>query len=991
MMKSLLMKSVLGVLVVLGAGAAGRAELKLVANFDSLTGTPDGQACNGVLGGFIDTESENTGNSSLATVGGSVTMSVIGHSSGTLARAIGVGSITNAIEAGETGVAFFRFMMTTGGTVRTHLGLIADTTTNPINSARTSDPETVPAGVRLVDNGNGFDLVTLDGATVLKAGLARSQWYNVWLVANHEADTFDLYVSAADGPAGAATLPNPEDLVKAAIPFAVTDAGALNGLIFANPISPTGSGQATRIYVDEIWWDGDEGLWKPTMAGRPSPANEQSDVPRDVILSWTPAESAVGHNVYFGTSPDDVAAATVDNPLDVLVSAGQDANTFDPPGLLALGQVCYWRVDEIDAAPDTPAFKGAVWSFTVEPVSYPIQNIQATASSFSEDMGPEKTVDGSGLDANDLHSVEQTDMWLSAVGGPQPTWIQYEFDGVYKLDRMLVWNYNQLLEPAFGFGAKNVTVEYSTDGVTWTALGEVEFVQAPGKATCTADTVVGFQGAVARYVKLTINSNWGGLLTGLSEVRFFYIPVVAREPVPAAGQTGVGLDAVLSWRSGREAASHQVAFSTDQQAVIDGNAPIQTVDESRFDPGALELGTSYYWAVTEVNDAATPAVWPGAVWDFTTREYLVVDDFESYNDEENVGTRIYETWIDGWTTQDNGSTVGNWEPPFAERVIVHGGAQAMPMDYNNIDAPFYSEAYREFSPVQDWTVRGADTLRLWVRGYPVSFQEDGVITMSGAGHDIWDNADDFRFAHQPFSGNGSITVKVESIVNTHNWAKAGVMIRESLEADSKFAYMVVSAAQGVSFGWRPVTAGTCDSASQAGVAAPQWVKLTRTGDVFTAQYSADGQTWTDVKNADGTVASTTISMPGSIYIGLCVTSHNSAATTTAEFSGAAVSSGPVGSWQVTAIGDDPQSANSPGDLYVTVQDSANKTATAVHPTAVTMAEWTEWKIPLSDFAGVNMTKVKRLYIGVGDRANPTADGTGRTFIDDIAFGRPVAP
>jgi regulation of enolase protein 1 (concanavalin A-like superfamily) len=700
----------------------------------------------------------------------------------------------------------------------------------------------------------------------------------------------------------------------------------------------------------------------------------------------------VGHNVYFGTSRDDVAAATVDNPLGVLVSAGQDANTFDPPGLLALDQMCYWRVDEIDAAPDAPVFKGEVWSFRVEPASYPVRNIQATASSSSEEMGPEKTVDGSGLDANDLHSVEQTDMWLSAMGGPQPTWIQYEFDGDYKLDRLLVWNYNQMLEPVFGFGAKNVTVEYSTDGAAWTTLGEVEFVQAPGKATCRADTVVDFHGAVARYVKLTINSNWGGFLNGLSEVRFFYIPVAAREPVPAAGQTGVGVEAALSWRSGREAASHQVSFSTDPQAVIEGNAPVQTVNENRIDPGPLELGRTYYWKVTEVNDAETPAFWPGDVWNFTTTEYLVVDDFESYDDEQDTGTRIYETWLDGWTTGDNGSTVGNWEPPFAERVIVHGGAQAMPMDYNNLDAPFYSEAYREFAPVQDWTVCGADTLRLWVRGYLVSYREEGgVITMSGAGHDIWDSADDFRFAHRPFSGNGSITVKVESIVNTHNWAKAGVMIRESLDADSKFAYMVVSAAQGVSFGWRPVTAGTCSSVSQAGVAAPQWVKLTRTGDVLTAQYSADGQTWTDVKNADGTVASTTISMAGSIYIGLCVTSHNSAATTTAEFSNAAVSSGPAGSWQVTAIGDDPQWANSPGDLYVTVQDSANQTATVVHPTLVTTDEWTEWRIPLSEFAGVNMTRVKTLYVGVGDRANPTPGGAGRIFIDDIGFGRPAVP
>ena len=112
--------------------------------------------------------------------------------------------------------------------------------------------------------------------------------------------------------------------------------------------------------------------------------------------------------------------------------------------------------------------------------------------------------------------------------------------------------------------------------------------------------------------------------------------------------------------------------------------------------------------------------------------------------------------------------------------------------------------------------------------------------------------------------------------------------------------------------------------------APQWVKLTRTGNAFTAQYSADGKTWTDIKNADGTVVSTTVAMTGTVYIGLCVTSHNAAATTTAELSGAATTGGVTGAWQVAAIGDDPQTANSPRDLYVTVQDSAGKTATATN-------------------------------------------------------------
>ncbi len=82
------------------------------------------------------------------------------------------------------------------------------------------------------------------------------------------------------------------------------------------------------------------------------------------------------------------------------------------------------------------------------------------------------------------------------------------------------------------------------------------------------------------------------------------------------------------------------------------------------------------------------------------------EDFESCNDAEGEGTRIYETWIDGYTDGTNGSTIGNFDPPFAECTIVHGGRQSMPLDCNNVNLPYYSEAYREFSPRQDWTAHG---------------------------------------------------------------------------------------------------------------------------------------------------------------------------------------------------------------------------------------------------------------------------------------------
>jgi hypothetical protein len=173
------------------------------------------------------------------------------------------------------------------------------------------------------------------------------------------------------------------------------------------------------------------------------------------------------------------------------------------------------------------------------------------------------------------------------------------------------------------------------------------------------------------------------------------------------------------------------------------------------------------------------------------------------------------------------------------------------------------------------------------------------------------------------------------------------------------------------------------------VVAPQWVKLIRKGDVFTAQYSADGKAWLDLKNTDGTLASTTVAMTNPVYVGLCVTSHNVGATTTAVMSGAATTGAVTGgSWQVLAIGNDPQAANGPGDLYVTVQDSAGKTAKATNPTAVTSADWVQWKIPLSSLTGVNLKSVKKLMIGVDNRASATK-GAGMLYLDDIGFGHPA--
>ncbi|MHC4489902.1 MAG: discoidin domain-containing protein, partial [Planctomycetota bacterium] len=396
------------------------------------------------------------------------------------------------------------------------------------------------------------------------------------------------------------------------------------------------------------------------------------------VFMWTDNPDYVPTDAdYRNAERPSAGAATNPGPAN---EATQSAASYAVPQRLDFNKTYYWRVDEVNGPPDFTVHKGDVWQFTVEPFAYPIENIIATASSqLSEDTGPQKTIDGSGLDENDLHSIEEADIWLSSMTGPQPTWIQYEFDQVYKLHQMWAWNHNTPVEPVFGFGIKDATIEYSVDGVDWTTLGTThEFARAPGAAGYAANTTIGLSGAVAKYVKITANSNWGGIVPqySLSEVRFFYIPICAREPSPDSGATDVDPDVVLSWRAGREAVTHDVYVSTDEQAVIDSTAPVAIVAETSYGPLSLNLGITHYWKINEVNEAESPAAWESNIWSFTVADFIAVDDFESYNDldpDDPESKRIFNVWLDGYEVPTNGSLVGYENAPFCEQTIVHGG------------------------------------------------------------------------------------------------------------------------------------------------------------------------------------------------------------------------------------------------------------------------------------------------------------------------------
>jgi regulation of enolase protein 1 (concanavalin A-like superfamily) len=152
----------------------------------------------------------------------------------------------------------------------------------------------------------------------------------------------------------------------------------------------------------------------------------------------------------------------------------------------------------------------------------------------------------------------------------------------------------------------------------------------------------------------------------------------------------------------------------------------------------------------------------------------------------------------------------------------------------------------------------------------------GVFTIIGNGADIWTAADEFQFVYQPASGDCDIRARVVTQQNTHVWAKAGVMIRETLNANSSEVTTAVTPGSGVTFVKRTATGASSTSTTTAGITAPQWVRLVRTGSTFTSSYSPDGATWT-------TLGSTNITMATSVFIGLPVCSHADGTNCTATF------------------------------------------------------------------------------------------------------------
>jgi hypothetical protein len=504
-----------------------------------------------------------------------------------------------------------------------------------------------------------------------------------------------------------------------------------------------------------------------------------------------------------------------------------------------------------------------------------------------------------------------------------------------------------------------------------------------------------------------------GAATHKGEVWSFTTEGAVSGPNPADGAIDVKPSVVLKWIAGAVAASHDVYFGSDADAVKNATKASpeykgpKAIGEESYTPGKLIFNTTYYWRIDEVNAASTDSPWEGNVWSFTTGDFFVIDDFEDYDASEN---QIWYAWHDGlgygapgtanyFAGNGTGASVGDeTTPSYTEETIVHGGGKSMPVNYDNNKQGYsqYSEVELKLADQQDWTEQGVAELSLWFRAYPASvgtFVESpaGTFTMTASGADIWNvnsvEADEFHFAYKTLTGAGSIVAKVQSVDNTNGWAKAGVMIRESLSPDSAHAFACITPSNGVASQGRLSTGGVSLNTNQTGITAPYWVKLERSvSGNFTVSHSANGSTWQPVTGA----TAQNIPMGSNVYIGLALTAHDAALTCQAVFSNVTTTGNVSGQWSNQDIGI---LSNDTEPLYVAVSNSAGNPAIVVHddPAAAQIDTWTEWVIPIQTFAdqGITLTDVDRIAIGLGTRGNTTvAGGSGKMFIDDIRLNQP---
>jgi hypothetical protein len=561
----------------------------------------------------------------------------------------------------------------------------------------------VPGAMGPGDIGKAGNVTPPDGATDVVAPLL--QW-----TAGAGAQGHNLYFGTNPAPGDAEFIgPQPKNLT----------------MYWHQPGLTPGTTYYWRI--DEVQADGTVvvgDVWSfstpPATAYDPVPCDGMKWIETDAELTWAPGFDASSHDVYFGTDETAVADGAGGT------FKGNQGNDSYIPDALAPDTTYYWRVDEIDTS-DTK-HTGQVWSFTT------LGTVPA----------------GAGLKA---------EYYIWSGTGPPAQAVAFSTLQLTRIDPTVDFNWGDPGSPDASLGENNFAARWTgeietpvTTGYTFSTntddgvrvwVDNQLIIENWTDHSATVNTSDPIELSAGRHsIRMEYYENTGGAVAQLYwESPCFereIIPAIALSPplrasapTPPNGAVDVTQAPTLGWDAGSKAVQHDVHFGMDEDAVANATTTTTGVYRGRqsaasYSPGTLQWDTTYYWRIDEVNNLNPDSPWVGSVWSFTTADFVIVDDFEDYNDF--TPDRVWQTWRDGYGYSEpppgyagngTGSQVGNDDSPFTEQTIVHSGLQAMTFRYTNDGSTgkaMYSETEREWAVPQNWTQNGVKALTLWFYG-----------------------------------------------------------------------------------------------------------------------------------------------------------------------------------------------------------------------------------------------------------------------------------
>jgi len=435
-----------------------------------------------------------------------------------------------------------------------------------------------------------------------------------------------------------------------------------------------GFGAAGDLFVDEVRILDAEGGGQYPYALSPVPEDGTLYLDTWVSLGWRAGDSAVSHDVYIGDSLDEVN----------------------------------------DGVPGAPGFQGNQAETSLL-LGFP-------GFAFPDGLVPGTTYYWRIDEVNDAdpNSPWRGDVWSFSIP-PKTAYAPDPADGAEFVDP------DANLRWTGGYGAKLHTIYF---GDTFEDVNIATGGAMSGTATYKPPSPFDVEKVIYWRV-----DEFDGIDTHKGDIWAFTTPGAVGNPQPADGAVDAQIMAILTWTPADNAASSELYFGTDADAVKNATAASpeyidnKALGSESYDPGKLALATTYHWRVDAVYPNETVK---GLVWSFETAGFIHVDDFESYNDidpPDPNSNRIFDKWLDGFGTTTNGAIVGNDFPPYTEQTIVHGGAQSMHYLYNNSNKT--SEATLTLVHPRDWTEGESTKLSLWHRGASANAPDRMFVALNG--------------------------------------------------------------------------------------------------------------------------------------------------------------------------------------------------------------------------------------------------------------------